>query len=84
MNHVDDVCALKTKIHSTYKTKINEDADAIIALIDELAERATCIQGQGLSHFMHTRKEFICKVELLRSEYMLLLCPDESSTFAIP
>lgn len=83
MIKLDDVHALKTQLHSTCRIKINNDADALIALIDELAERATCIQGQGLSHFMQTRKEFIAKVEALRGEYTTLLCPDESSPFAI-
>ena len=81
MTNIDDVHTLKEKIHVTCKTKVNRDADALLALIDELAERATSIQGQGLSLFMQTREEFINKVEMLREEYIILLSPDTSSVF---
>ncbi len=81
MTNIDDVHTLKEKIHVTCKTKVNRDADALLALIDELAERATSIQGQGLSLFMQTREEFINKVEQLREEYTVLLAPASSSMF---
>ncbi len=81
MTNLDDVHSLKEKIHTTCKTKVNRDADALLAMIDELAERATSIQGQGLSLFMQTREEFINKVEQLREEYTILLSPASSSMF---
>ena len=81
MTNLDDINLYKEKLHSSCKDKVNQDADALIALIDELAERATNIQGQGLSMFMQTRQDFINKVEQLRNEYVILLSPDPSSIF---
>ncbi len=81
MTQLDDIHSHKEKLHNTCKIKVNQDADTLIALIDELAERATNIQGHGLAMFMQTRQEFIGKVEQLRKEYTILLSPEVSSIF---
>ena len=77
----DDVQILKEKLHISCKSKVNKDADILLAMIDELAERATSIHGQGLTLFMQTREEFINKVEHMREDYLTLLSPDTSSPF---
>lgn len=64
----------RRKIKQSLRNKVNDDADCLNCLVDELAERATNIQGQGLTMFLQTRKDFISKVESLRSEYVALLC----------
>jgi hypothetical protein len=72
MQYMEEVYENRKKIRQSLRNKVNDDADCLNVLVDELAERATNIQGQGLTLFLQTRKDFIFKVEELRSEYIAL------------
>ena len=74
MNYIQEAQTHKLKLITAMQNKVNEDADGLKLMIDDLAERATDMQGQGLILFIQTRNQFLTKVETLRREYTLLLC----------
>lgn len=84
MQYMEEVYENRKKIKQSLRNKVNDDADCLNILVDELAERATNIQGQGLTLFLQTRKDFIFKVEELRSEYIALLGVDDSVYYSPP
>lgn len=84
MQYMEEVYENRKKIKQSLRNKVNDDADCLNILVDELAERATNIQGQGLTLFLQTRKDFIFKVEELRSEYIALLGVDDNVYYSHP
>ena len=74
MDHMKEVFDSRNKIKQSLSNKVNSDADYLTYMVDELSERATDTKGQGMTLFLQTRKDFIHKVESLRSEYLTLLC----------
>jgi hypothetical protein len=83
MKYIEEVKIHKHRLIMSMRNKVNEDADCLSSLVDELAESASNPQGQGLILFLQTRTNFINKVEELRSQYINLLCvtnTDESDS----
>lgn len=71
---IHEIYEHRRSIINNMREKVELDADNLLAMVDELSERATNMRGQGLTSFLQTREEFMRYVERLREEYIELLC----------